>query len=702
MGRAAGFAHCAALALADATLTVTDADGDSVSQSVHLETVGVQVGNQNGNIISGGSGSDIIIGDQGETPSIQENATYNISLVLDTSASMSDRLDNGQTRMEASVEALKNLVDKIAGQTGEGLTVNIQLVGFSNTAQGEAWLSLNQDNVSELKGYLDSLAKNMGGQTNYADAFQKVVDWFSHQEPASDSVHNLVYFVSDGNPNMLTHNGAAVGISGAADPAVAEALGYTGLVPRGQAGDKWTGFPTEEQQAQFKHDYPELVAAAGGSVFKAFMAEAGRQWTEFVTGQSGEIYQKLVENGIDVHAAGFGGGGLDADILDRFDNTDGADILHNADDLNALLHPGAVLPGVFAGQDTLYGGAGNDVIFGDHVSYTGADGVVLDGMDALTAAVRAHAAANGFALDDNAAGIHQYILDHPELVDSLDDPSSAADQNDLIVGGAGSDVLAGQGGDDVLLGDGENSQTHGGSPEAINALLGEHAHGSDMATGVHNLVEHGSAAEIDAFVQGIEGNGVESARDGDDYLFGGTGDDLLFGMGGDDHLYGGSGNDMLFGGSGNDYLNGGAGADHLYGGSGNDILAYSADNAVMDGGEGTDFLVGLGSLDDLLAAHKGNTVFGSLDELLGGTGHVDNVEVLVFGDAGTGLTSMQDMADKGITVDNATNMVSFDSNAGWSSGAELSIGGETYVEMHNSSMDMDVLVQLHLLNTAQG
>lgn len=637
----------------DITVTVTDADGDSVSQSVHLETVGVQVGNENSNTVTGGGGSDIIIGDQGETPPAQENVTYNISLVLDTSASMSDRLDNGQTRMQASVEALKNLVDNIAGQTGEGLTVNIQLVGFSNLAQGDAWLSLNQDNVSELKGYLDSLARNMGGQTNYADAFQKVIDWFSHQEPASDSVHNLVYFVSDGNPNMLTHNGEAISFSSVADPDAAEALGYGGLVPRGYdaASNMWSGFPTKEQLSQFSHDYPELVAAAGGSEFKAFMSEAARQWTEFVSGRSEEIYQKLVENGIDVHAAGFDGGGLDADILNRFDNSNGADILHNADELNALLNPGAVLPGVFAGQDILHGGAGNDVIFGDHVSFITAHGQTLDGMDALRAAVEAHAAANGFLLDGNSdAAVHQYVLDHPEVAQSLQDPSSSGDQSDLIVGGSGNDVLVGQGGDDLLLGDGDDSQAHHGSADALNALLGQHAHGSNLTAGVQHLMEHGSLQEIRDFVDGIESSGVENAQDGNDYLLGGTGDDVLFGQGGDDRLFGGDGSDALLGGSGNDYLDGGndAAVDHLYGGSGNDIFMYHP-NDVIDGGSGMDVLL-VGNTEDMDQLFSD----GRMD------GNVGNVEMIVSGDVND-LTSMNALKDIGITL--GDNRIDF--GQGW-------------------------------------
>ncbi len=68
---------------------MTDADGDTAQDTVRLETLGVQVGNENGQTITGGSGSDIIIGDRGYTPESVTGVTYNISLVLDTSASMS-------------------------------------------------------------------------------------------------------------------------------------------------------------------------------------------------------------------------------------------------------------------------------------------------------------------------------------------------------------------------------------------------------------------------------------------------------------------------------------------------------------------------------------------------------------------------------------------------------------------------------------
>lgn len=177
-------------------------------------------------------------------------------------------------------------------------------------------------------------------------------------------------------------------------------------------------------------------------------------------------------------------------------------------------------------------------------------------------------------------------------------------------------------------------------------------------------------------------------------LHGGSGDDILSGGAGDDMLFGGDGNDMLFGGAGNDYLDGGTGANRLYGGAGNDILLYSPDNPIMDGGDGIDFLVGVdrGSLDTLLS--------GEHSALL------DTEIIVLNGAEGSSPTSLTDMAHLGILADG--NSVRFDE--GWTAqnggapataadGSPLADAeGIAYVEMHNDALDMDILVQQHLLN----
>ncbi|MFO1065109.1 MAG: DUF642 domain-containing protein [Pirellulales bacterium] len=67
-----------------------------------------------------------------------------------------------------------------------------------------------------------------------------------------------------------------------------------------------------------------------------------------------------------------------------------------------------------------------------------------------------------------------------------------------------------------------------------------------------------------------------SLRAGNDILDGGAGNDRLYGQFGDDRLSGGAGDDVLDGGSGNDTLIGGAGADTLKGGAGYDTADYSS------------------------------------------------------------------------------------------------------------------------------
>ncbi|PPK40706.1 heme peroxidase [Pseudomonas laurylsulfatiphila] len=71
-------------------------------------------------------------------------------------------------------------------------------------------------------------------------------------------------------------------------------------------------------------------------------------------------------------------------------------------------------------------------------------------------------------------------------------------------------------------------------------------------------------------------------------LNGTAGSDVLFGLGGNDTLNGLGGVDQLFGGLGNDLLNGGDGNDFLNGEEGNDVLNGGTGNDAMIGGVGND------------------------------------------------------------------------------------------------------------------
>ncbi|WP_160108763.1 peroxidase family protein [Pseudomonas izuensis] len=83
---------------------------------------------------------------------------------------------------------------------------------------------------------------------------------------------------------------------------------------------------------------------------------------------------------------------------------------------------------------------------------------------------------------------------------------------------------------------------------------------------------------------------------------------VLTGDGGPNTLTGGAGNDVLSGLGGNDTLNGLGGIDQLLGGTGNDILNGGDDNDVLNGEDGNDTLNG-GTGADTMNGGAGNDTF---------------------------------------------------------------------------------------------
>ena len=87
-------------------------------------------------------------------------------------------------------------------------------------------------------------------------------------------------------------------------------------------------------------------------------------------------------------------------------------------------------------------------------------------------------------------------------------------------------------------------------------------------------------------------------------LTGGAGNDVLLGLGGSDTLNGLAGTDQLFGGTGNDILNGGDDNDILNGEDGNDTLNGGLGADAMNGGAGNDTYV-VDNVGDLITEAVG-------------------------------------------------------------------------------------------------
>ncbi len=153
-----------------------------------------------------------------------------------------------------------------------------------------------------------------------------------------------------------------------------------------------------------------------------------------------------------VYAIGLGSS-VDGTTLAKFD-TDGV-VQNNvsASDLGTAIHSStAAVP---AGDDTVTGSTGNDILFGDMVTFTPTSGTAVEGAEALRAYVTSATNSTSSVSDET---LHQYITNHiTEFNGSIATTAgtlnvSTTGGNDTLLGGDGNDILFGQGGNDTLQG----------------------------------------------------------------------------------------------------------------------------------------------------------------------------------------------------------------------------------------------------------
>ncbi|WP_152049608.1 LEPR-XLL domain-containing protein [Tautonia marina] len=293
------------------------------------------------------------------------------------------------------------------------------------------------------------------------------------------------------------------------------------------------------------------------------------------------------------------------------------------------------------GQDTIEGGSGDDILIG------GTDADLISGDNDADVILGDHALIIRNATDEILR------IQTIEPTDGGNDTIQGGDQPDTVFGGFGDDVI------------------FGGEDESTDVLFGDHgvAVRSDGSADANDLFstdpDYGGKDTIDGsgghdiLIGGSGGNDTTGV--GGDLLLGGLGHDVILGdngwitrnasnvierietiapqYGGDDSAQGGDGNDSILGGYGEDSLEGNDGNDILLGDNG--ALEFNDDadlttldfitttdplfghNDTIEGGNGDDIALG-GTADDLIAGNDGN------DILLGDHGRIDLQNNIIF------------------------------------------------------------------------
>ncbi|MGB3706238.1 MAG: retention module-containing protein [Castellaniella sp.] len=467
--------------------TLKDADGDTVTKNVSFDIQGhtdanydVKFGTAGDDTITDGSNvNSIIVGDVPPGLTTVPGQNYNIAFIVDTSGSM------GAKGVEDAAAAIKSVIDTLkakALEDGSG-KVNVYISDFDSTVRETVTFDLTDPNVdSKLQTFLNSMSS--GGGTNYEAAFKDAANWFHSSDVTGNPGHNLTYFITDGkptyryvdssdNPKVIdNYSGSDSNLSSIkpagyqlGDVVTAQVGGQTRVIidELGRVhqwteskflgwsswSDNWSD-PNDQVQ-----DHYVFAANGNGGVGLAIIKGNGSSENDSNVISDAQSAFGIISsiNGMVVEAIGMGEKVSNND-LKSYDTDHHPQTGIDPSDLAAAILGTEVMQQM--GQDTINGGNGNDILFGDSL-ILGNNDSGISGVSDLKSYVASHTGKT--AAEVTNQDIHDYItVNHGEFNKSTD-----YDNNDHLYGGSGNDILYGGGGNDVLDGGSGNDILYGGA-----------------------------------------------------------------------------------------------------------------------------------------------------------------------------------------------------------------------------------------------
>ncbi|WP_306219056.1 immunoglobulin-like domain-containing protein, partial [Pseudomonas sp. Pse1] len=487
------------------TSTSTESLGGSAPTSATLPvtifpaTYNPMVGTTKDDNITGTDSNDIIVADVAGLNVVQ-GKNYNIAFMVDTSGSMDSSISAAKNSLIQMFSALKASL----GANTSG-TVNIFLATFDDTVNTTVTVNLNDSGaLDQLQAVVRSMAS--GGATNYEDVFKTTANFFqSTVAKGNTGATNLTYFITDGKPTYYQGNESTNPIvvdyknSKAVDGRLDDylnvnnyKLGDTAYITLGGISrqlitssgrvNKWV----EDSNGNWEKDGTiGTIRAQGDGTYEISSTYGGGSYTDDSTASNASSSFLLLSKLSSVEAIGLNGAIKPGDLI-PFDTDNKPQTNIDPSNLaNAILgHTEATLPGA----DTVNAGDGNDIIFGDLVSFNGIAG---EGYQAMQAFVAQETKVDISKV--TASTVHQYITEHYNTFDV----SGSHDGIDNLLGGAGNDIIFGQGGNDYIDGGKGNDILLGGT--GTDTLIG--GTGNDILIG-------GSGADTFVWRQGDTGNDV--------------------------------------------------------------------------------------------------------------------------------------------------------------------------------------------------
>ena len=607
-------------ATAATTVDLATGTNGGVAVSDHLLNIENVIGSNNGdlligdshiNSILGGSGNDTIIagtaasdflyggaGNDTLVSNISGNETYDGGAGTDTltfvniAATSTAVLTSGMTATLGLIIDVNDVAGNIATGAAAGDVIsNVEIVKGTN--YDDTFIG----GVSSSKITYDGGAGNNWVDYSQASAFTLNLSTNRNtQGAASDYLINVENVIgSDGGD--IIYGSSVVGTVG--NPSLGTLLGGAGNdVLAANGGNYWLDGGTGNN----------TLIGTGSTYVVADFADAAGSVTVYLNGTStGSAY--VADGSTDVITNienVYGGSGNDTvfgdlggGTLDGAGGTDTISFATRTAGLTLDLTSGTAYAGTKS--DTLVnfevavGSSYNDTIIAGS-AYSTLDG----GLGVNEISYNNTAFLTGVTVD--LANHEGYWSGGSQALYNFQDVRGSAGNDTLIGQSGGNTTFRGGGGSDSIIGQGSSGNwvyfddiTTGGVTASLSTGTAVYASGSDRLIGIQNL--YGSTGN-DVLATGA-GSGAT--------LVGGLGNDTLYAYGSSDVLIGDlsanpttTGNDTLYAG--------GSGGHTLYGSAGNDvftILAGSSGNTLV-GGSGNDLMIDQGSGTNTLSAGAGN------------------------------------------------------------------------------------------------